>query len=314
MADRDNSGKTPGAEESVGSSGTPPPGTQPASGKAPAPGRSGTQPASGNASATGAPPASAKAPASTGRSGTQRRSARAGRRDHDRLTPVRRSFLERYRTILVVVAGISIAGVLAGVLLVQTTAKAYACGSILAPAASSDPAALGQVASDLGRSHVKRGTSVRFAYCPPTSGAHYNDLPDGPIPAQFYPSDRTTLPQGWVHNLEHGGIAVLYSCTKGTCADADLAPLRSYVQSGPASPLCGRTDALLATRFDDLPTPYAVVGWDRVLYLPSLDLGAVATFYAQRGDKGPELQCAQAAPGASLSPAASAAPSGSTAP
>jgi hypothetical protein len=269
----------------------------------------------GKAAAPGTPPTAGRTPDSVAGSGTRQRSARAGRRDHERVAHPRGSFLERHRTALVVVAGVAIAGVLAGFLLVQTTARAYACGSIMTPAPSGDPAALGQPASDLGRSHVRRGTSVRYAYCPPTSGEHYNDLPDGPIPAQFYAPDRTTLPQGWVHNLEHGGVVVLYSCTKGSCADAELAPLRSYVQSNPASPLCGRTDALLATRFDDLPTPFAVVAWDRALFLESPDVAAITAFYAQRGDQGPEPQCAQAAPGASPSPSTSApTPSGSSAP
>jgi hypothetical protein len=276
MTDRDRPGNASGPD------GTPAPGTPRASGQAPAGSRG-------------------------------ERTTRTGRRDHDRVAPPPRSFLERYRTALVVVAGIAIAGILAGFLLVQTTAKAYACGSILAPTASNDPAALGQAASDLGRTHVLRGTSVRYGYCPPTSGEHYNDLPDGPIPALFYEKDRATLPQGWVHNLEHGGVVVLYSCTKGTCSDADLAPLRSYVHSNPPSPLCAQADALLGTRFDDLPTPYAVVAWDRALFLETADVEAITAFYAQRGDRGPEPQCAEAVPGASASPSAPA-PSSSAAP
>ena len=274
----------------------------------------GKAPASSQALASGKATASGRTRSSTGGSSPER-TPRAGRRAHDRALPEQRSFLERYRTALVVMAGVAIAGVLAGFLLVQTTAKAYACESILAPAAPSDPSALGQAASDLGRSHVPRGTSVRYAYCPPTSGSHYNDLPDGPIPAQFYAPDMSALPQGWIHNLEHGGVAVLYSCTRGSCSDAEMATLRPLIQAPPASPLCGRTDAILAARFDDLPTPYAVVAWDRVLFLSSPDVDAIKAFYAQRGDRGPEPQCAQAVPGASPTPAASApAAPGSAAP
>lgn len=234
------------------------------------------------------------------------RTPRSGRRDHDRALPERRSFLERYRTPLVALVGVATVGLLVGVLFLQTTSKAYACESVLVPAPSGDPAALGQSASDLGRSHVRRGDAVKYLYCPPASGSHYNELPDGPIPAQFYGPDRTTIPQGWIHNLEHGGVVVLYSCTKGSCGDADIAALRAFIQAPPASPLCGRPDAILGTRFDELPTPYAVVAWDRVLFLSSLELDAIRTFYAQRGDRGPEPQCAQAAPGASASPGASA--------
>jgi len=62
------------------------------------------------------------------------------------------------------------------------------------------------------------------------------------------------------------------------------------------------------TRFDDLPTPYAVVVWGRVLFLDTLDVPAITTFRTQSADRGPEPQCQNAVPGASPSAAPSATP------
>ena len=70
------------------------------------------------------------------------------------------------------------------------------------------------------------------------------------------------------------------------------------------------------TRFDQMPKPYAAIVWGRVLYLDSLDVGQIKTFYLQSADKGPEPWCQQAMPGsaASPAPAASLAPAASPAP
>jgi hypothetical protein len=60
--------------------------------------------------------------------------------------------------------------------------------------------------------HVEPGTDVEWTNNPPTSGPHY------PVWARWdreYP----TLARGyWVHNLEHGGIVLLYNCADG-CPD-----------------------------------------------------------------------------------------------
>jgi hypothetical protein len=161
---------------------------------------------------------------------------------------------------------------------------------------------------------VTRGQSVTYTYCPPSSGSHYNDLPDGPIPAKFYGMDEGTLPQGWIHNLEHGAMVVLYSCAKGGCSDGDLAALRGYFGERPTSPLCALPDTLVVTRFDDMAEPFAAVVWDRVLYQPTLDIAGLRAFWDRYADRGPEPQCQEAVPGYTPSPAPTASPAASTAP
>jgi hypothetical protein len=170
---------------------------------------------------------------------------------------------------------------------------------------------LGQVTRDLGRNHVETGSSVTYEFCPPTSGSHYNASRLGPIPPVFYGKDDTTVPEGWIHNLEHGAMVVLYRCPEGCGTDAQTA-LGALQQQLPASPLCGFPPGsnVVVTRFDQLPTPYAAVVWGRVFFLNSLDVGTITTFYAQSADRAPEPQCQQAVPGYTPTPgpAASASP------
>jgi len=195
------------------------------------------------------------------------------------------------------------------------SAPAYACDTILQPTAAPSPAPdatprLGQVTRDLGRGHVETGARVTYAYCPPTSGSHYNDARFGPIATRFYGADDRTEPQGWVHNLEHGQMSVLYRCPEG-CAETAQAALRALQGQLPASPLCAfpATASVAVARFDDMPTPYAAVVWGRVLFLDSLDVAAIATFSQQSADRGPEPQCQNAVPGASPSAVPGASPS-----
>ena len=68
----------------------------------------------------------------------------------------------------------------------------------------------GYVQPDMGRRHVAVGEKVTYTYCPPASGSHYNAANAGPIQPRFYgPNDRV-LPEGWIHNLEHGAMVILY--------------------------------------------------------------------------------------------------------
>ena len=154
----------------------------------------------------------------------------------------------------------------------------------------------------------------RYTYCPPASGPHYNQPGVlGPIQPRVYGPDDFTQPQGWVHNLEHGALVLLYKCPGGACDDAGQQQLRQFFQSFPNSPVCnippGQLSPVVA-RFDDMAWPYAAIVWDRVLPLQTLDTAAILDFYKTFGDRtNPEVQCQPASP--SAGPAVSVAPSGS---
>ena len=288
-----------------------------------------TPPAASGRPATGRPATgAAAAPASTGAAAAPASTAAAARRT--RPTPASalraprspRSPLERYRGAIIglVVAAVVLAG--GAFVFLGATAPSYACATVLAPTAAPSPAAnatprLGQVTRDLGRAHAETGARVTYEYCPPTSGSHYNAARLGPIATRFYGADDRTEPQGWVHNLEHGQMSVLYRCPEG-CGETAQAALRTLQQQLPASPLCAfpASASVVVTRFDDMPTPYAAVVWGRVLFLDSLDDAAIATFSQQSADRGPEPQCQDAVPGASptAAPPATPAPAATPAP
>ncbi len=244
--------------------------------------------------------------------------ARAGRRDRSRRRYEEKSFLERFRTpILAIVAVVVLVGV--GVVVFSSAASpAFACTTIDTPR---EPVAgeLGQVQPDMGNHHVSPGDKVVYPVCPPASGKHINQPPLGPIPARFYGPDDSVVPNGWIHNLEHGGMVVLYSCDKGACDDATLERLRGIVTNLPPSPVCQIPPGVLApvvARFEQMPTKFAALVWDRALYMDVLDTDKINEFYTRYSERvdsegnflaPPEQQCAAPSPSASAgeSPAAS---------
>ena len=252
--------------------------------------------------------------------------ARSGRREIDRRRYDQRTPLERYRTPIVVVAVLAVVVAVSVFVFYSAAAPAYACSSVdtVQPAASGE---MGQVQADMGNTHVGVGDKVTYAVCPPASGHHINKTGFGPLQPKVYGPDDQSTPNGWVHNLEHGGLVLLYSCDKGACDNASIAALTPFAAGFPKSTYCGLPPGLVGpviARFEQMPTKYAAMVWDRVLYMDTLDVQKVYDFftkYAERvGDNGafiapPEPQCAAptASPSASPSSSAGASPSSSAA-
>lgn len=278
--------------------------------RAAAPAGTATPASSMAASPEPGPPVSSPATRSTGPSPSSSGGSRRGRVT----STAPRSPLERYRGVILGAAVVAVVVIGGAFVFLGATKPVYACEAILQPeaAATAAPEAtprLGQVTRDLGRPHVDVGAAVTYEFCPPTSGPHYNDSRLGPIATRVYGADDRVDPQGWIHNLEHGQMAVLYRCPEG-CDETAQAALGALQQQLPPSPLCElpADRAVAVARFDDLPTPYAAVAWGRVLFLETLDAAQIATFSAQSADRGPEPQCEAAVPGATAAPSATPAP------
>jgi len=212
------------------------------------------------------------------------------------------------------------------------TSPAYACSTIWTPTPTAEPAPgatdrLGYVQDDQGREHVSAGTVVRYTLCPPASGKHFNASGRGPIKPLVYGPDDKQPPGGWIHNMEHGAMVILYRCqappagapsgsapTGDGCTDAGQQALKQLYDEWPASPICGIPPHLLSpviARFDDMAWPYAALLWDLVLPLDHLDRDAILAFFAQQAEvTNPEKQCqpASPSPGATEAPAATASP------
>jgi hypothetical protein len=243
-------------------------------------------------------------------------SERAGRRESAVRRPPEKTTLQRLRTpILALVAIAALVGI-GMYALTSATAPAYACTTIDTIAADAG-GELGQVQPDQGNGHVQTGDKVTYPVCPPASGKHLNRVGFGPLEPQVYGPDDESLPNGWIHNLEHGGLVLLYSCDKGACDDAGVAALKTFDDGFPSSAVCnlppGRVGPVVA-RFEEMPARYAALVWNRVLYLDTLDAAKVYDFYLRYGERvsdgrfvaPPEPQCA--VPSASPSAGASAEP------
>ena len=106
----------------------------------------------------------------------------------------------------------------------------------------------------------------------------------GPIPARVYGPNDNVVPDGWVHNLEHGGLVVLY---RG--ADVDVSALQALYAAMPLSPVCGfppggQAPSPVIARFDQMAWPFAALVWDRVLPLETLDQAAILDLYKRYGE------------------------------
>lgn len=160
----------------------------------------------------------------------------------------------------------------------------YECGTILpqqAGATVDSPI----VTPSYGGAHQAPGSRLEYASCPPASGPHYQQSGVAPARPAAYGPDSNIGPGSWVHNLEHGFVVALYRCVDDVCPSDDvLSDLRRFVLQGPSSAgvvNCGYPSKVLAARFDDMSTPFALVSWERVLLLDSFDPD-VALQFARR--------------------------------
>jgi hypothetical protein len=243
---------------------------------------------------------------------------RQGRREQDRRRAVpEQTTLQRLRTpILALIVIVAVVGV--GFAVVQSAVTpVYACSTVasVTPAADGE---LGQVQPDQGNQHVQPGDKVSYPVCPPASGKHVNKTGFGPLQPKVYGPDDDSVPNGWIHNLEHGGLVLLYSCDRGACDTAGLDALKQLDSGFPNSAVCNLAPGAVGpvvARFEQMPTRYAALVWDRTLYLDTLDTATIYDFftrYAERVSDGrfvapPEPQCGVPSASPSTSPASPAA-------
>jgi hypothetical protein len=218
---------------------------------------------------------------------------RAGRRERSR--PLAEpSLFERYRILIVGGVIVAVVALLMVVAFSSAAQPAYACsvefqpGTTPAPApnASGEP---GYVQDDMGNGHVPTGAEVTYTYCPPATGSHYNDPNRGPIAPRVYGPNDGAIPQGWVHNLEHGNLVVLYRGREGDpgLTNQTQEAIRTWAAGMPDSPVCGfpADQYLVAARFDEMATPFAALVWGRILPLQSFDTAAIENFWNTSGEQ-----------------------------
>jgi hypothetical protein len=138
-----------------------------------------------------------------------------------------------------------------------------------------------------GQNHVPEGSQVIYGSNPPSSGNHYPVWGRWGVHAQ--PLDRGY----YVHNLEHGGVAILYRCD-GDCPDL-VAGLKAILDSRPQDPACASTvrSRIVLTADPLLDTQVAAASWGHTYRAPCLDAPSLNAFIDRHYDQAPESTCAQ---------------------
>jgi hypothetical protein len=131
---------------------------------------------------------------------------------------------------------------------------------------------------DEGRDHVPAGSPIHYRNELPSSGPHY------PSPDLWGVYGEPVAPGYWVHNLEHGGIVVLYNCPTG-CSEI-VAELAEAYRTFPNGEF-GEVKLLIAP---DPTLRYQVVAiaWNWVAEFTKFNVDDLRRFYLDHGEQGPE--------------------------
>jgi len=131
---------------------------------------------------------------------------------------------------------------------------------------------------DGGRAHVPSGTRVEYPEYPPTSGPHWPQWARWGIYREAIPEEV------FVHNLEHGGIVILYHCPTA-CPDLE----RQLAELVPALPPSRHGHVkVVVTPNARIRSRLALLAWRRLEELEAFDRGPIVRFVRAWQDRGPE--------------------------
>jgi hypothetical protein len=137
--------------------------------------------------------------------------------------------------------------------------------------------------------HLEPGTPIDFTSNPPATGPHFV------IWAKWNRSYRDPpLDRGyWLHNLEHGGIALLYHCPDG-CAD-EVATMEAIMNDYPEDPGCipPVRNRIIVTADPLLPegVRFAAAAWGYTYTAGCFDAVSLRAFVQVHHGKGSEDVC-----------------------
>ena len=145
---------------------------------------------------------------------------------------------------------------------------------------------VGSPVPDEGRNHIDPSTTATYQSYPPASGPHYSAQGIAPVNWQYI----GTLQEGqYIHNLEHGGIAILYNCPSGSDCTTLKNQLQNYVQNlVPQEQQFGEYKMVMTPYSRNMQKRIALVAWDYIEWLDNYDQNAITKFYENHVDKGPE--------------------------
>ncbi len=145
---------------------------------------------------------------------------------------------------------------------------------------------VGQPVPDEGRNHIDPSTTPTYKFYPPASGPHYSAQGIAPLPWQTI----DTVQEGqYIHNLEHGGMAILYDCPSGTDCTTLKNALENYVKNlAPAEPTYNEVKVVLTPYSKGMQKKVALVAWDYIEFLDGYDQAEITRFYENHVNQGPE--------------------------
>ncbi len=139
--------------------------------------------------------------------------------------------------------------------------------------------------------HVSIDTEVAYTCNPPMGGDHFPYW-------SLWGSWNTSIPRSyWVHNLEHGGVAILYRCDDG--CDSELAALQETLGEIAPESICSGTNGvehrLILTEDPLLPESpmFAATAWGAAYTANCVQPEDLKEFILDRLGKAPEDTCAQ---------------------
>ena len=143
-----------------------------------------------------------------------------------------------------------------------------------------------QIADEGTPSHIDPSTTWTYKFYPPTSGPHYSVA--GSAPVTWKTIDNLVEGQ-FVHNLEHGGIAILYNCPSGTDCTSLKNQLADYINKlAPVEPTYGEVKLVMTPYSKGMTKKVALVAWHYIEFLDGYDQNAITQFYESHVDQGPE--------------------------
>ena len=191
--------------------------------------------------------------------------ASQGRRSAGRLTQsqaraARRARRQRRRRLLRFTALFGV-GIVAAIFILSLFAGGLA--NVFAP--SSGPDGPGIRVADQGAAHIFAGEShPPYNSVPASSGWHY-DRPDAP--ARWGVHDNALQDEVLVHNLEHGGVGVFYSCPEG--CDELVSQLSAIVE---------RTRKVILAPYPGMDTTITLTAWTFIDQFDDFDRERIEAF------------------------------------
>jgi hypothetical protein len=155
---------------------------------------------------------------------------------------------------------------------------ALAAWLVAGVAHAQEPAGPGRKMPDRGQDHVPQGTAISYQEYPPTSGPHW------PVWAKWGMYTEPVPDEAFVHNLEHGGIVILYKCAT-PCPDV-VRQLQETFQTLPPSKY-GHVKVVVSPN-GRIKTRFALLAWTRLDEFDRFDRDRIVGFVRAWQDKGPE--------------------------